>query len=188
MEPERTVFGLRPQVLEELAKALMRLLAIGLLAIGVSSIPAALMGAIWGASFVAGDPPGVTYTQERCRDLFEYAPGAASCEQAAAEHHFAETVAYRTAAGVAGLVAAGGAWWWLRRKPSHPSSLPVAFEATVGATAFGFAGVVLVALAFNALLVPGEAAGVGAPLSAAIVSLAMATWFGVRLLRSLRPS
>src|SRR6187401_3616149 len=131
------VLGVPRATLWEGALSLARLAAVGLVALGVSAILALAMGAAWGAPSVAGDLPGVTYTAERCQDLMEYAPGATSCEVAAAEHHFTETVVDRAAAGVLGLGLAAVTWWVTRRWPRRPELLPVGFEATVGATAFG---------------------------------------------------
>ena len=67
------VLGVPRATLWEGALSLARLAAVGLVAIGVSAILALAMGAAWGAPFVAGDLPGVTYTAERCQDLMEYA-------------------------------------------------------------------------------------------------------------------
>jgi hypothetical protein len=145
------------------------------------------MAAIWGPSFVAGDPPGVTNTAERCRDLAEYAPDAATCAQAAAEHHSAETVAYRVAAGVLGLGLGAAYAWAVRRWPRRRGLLPRGFESTIGTTAFGLAAVALLALAAEALFLPGgRAAGTGAALSGGLVAAAVAAAFGLSLFRSLR--
>jgi len=142
-DPARTILGVPTPTAWEVSLSLAHLVVIGLLAVGVSSVLALGMGALWGTSFVAGDPAGVTYTPSRCRELFEYAPGATTCEQAATEHHFAETVVYRGAAGVMGVLGAAAYVWLRRRRPGRPELLPTGFEATIGTTAFGMAALVL---------------------------------------------
>src|SRR5947207_3205365 len=77
--------------------------AVGLIAVGVSGLLAAVFGAALGRDFVAGDRPGVTSTSARCADLREYAPGANTCRDAATIHHYGEIVDYRIAAGLLGL-------------------------------------------------------------------------------------
>src|SRR5690242_1523002 len=110
-----------------------RLVGIALVAVGVSGLLPWGMGATAGKGFVAGDPPGVTYTTARCADVFEYAPHARSCEQAATEHHFGEVVDSRIAAGVLGAVVLAVAAW-RRRRHVPPNLLP---ETLVPARATG---------------------------------------------------
>jgi hypothetical protein len=188
------------EIVLELAFVLGRLAVIGLLAIGASGLVAWAMGAAFGTAFVAGDAPGVTYTPDRCADLSEYAPGARTCEAAAASHHFDETVTYRVAVGVAGLAGLGAyaaSRRSLRRRHRarrngkdmatsgrRRSALPEGFEATVGTVAFGLVGLGLVALAAS-LVALGPHAGAGAPLSAGLVALAVAVPFGISLWRVL---
>src|SRR5436190_11734868 len=64
----------RRATLTQLVMAMLLLGSIGMIAIGVSGLVAAGMGSAWGKSFVAGDPPGITYTAARCADFFEYHP------------------------------------------------------------------------------------------------------------------
>jgi hypothetical protein len=61
---------------------------VGLVAVGVSGFAAEVFGRVFGAAFVAGDAPGVTYTAARCADYFEYFPHARDCADAAAQHHW----------------------------------------------------------------------------------------------------
>src|SRR5579884_3322900 len=88
-----------PPVWRELVRVLAWLGAVAACAIGVSGGIAWLAGRLLGKAFVAGDPAGVTYTAARCRELFEYAPRARTCEQAAISHHFGEIVSGRLAVG-----------------------------------------------------------------------------------------
>lgn len=177
-----------PDTRTALVLVLARLLAIGLLAIGASGLVAWAMGAAFGQAFVSGDTPGVTYTAARCADLAEYAPRAGSCEQAAVQHHFGETVDYRVAAGVLGLIVVAG-YALLRRKLREPpegwnAALPRGFEATVGTAVFGVAAAGLLLVGASQLTM-GFHAGAGAPLSAGVVALAVAIAYGFSLLGAL---
>ena len=162
--------------------------ALGLLAVGVSGLVAEGLGHLFGWAFVAGDPPGVTYTPERCADFLEYFPNAGSCTQAAIDHHFGEVVEYRVAAGLLGLLGLGGLWV-LRRMPRFRSprwTPPPRMVAGLGALAAGASGVVL--LADGTLMLGGLGAdhGAGNPLSAGVVALLVAVGFAVALLRTRR--
>lgn len=95
-----------------------RILALGsavMLAIGLSGLIVAGLAGLGGQAFVV-DPvtPGV-YGPERCSDFFGFYPNSASCEEAAASHHYDELLDYRAAAGVMGL-AGLLAWFGLRRR------------------------------------------------------------------------
>jgi hypothetical protein len=140
----------------------------GLLAIGVSGLVAARMGAAFGKSFVSGDAPGVIYSKARCADYFEYEPHAHSCEQAATLHHYGETVGYRTDAGILGLIILVG-YLFYRRRAAFRSQLPPALTPAVAATAFGLAAVGLLSQSF-VLLARDQRSGLGTYLSAGIVS------------------
>jgi hypothetical protein len=161
-----------------------RLAIVGMLAIGASGLLAWAMGATFGKAFVAGDPPGVTYTAERCADLAEYAPGAKSCEEAAVVHHFGETVDYRLAAGVLGLLAIGPFVWIRRRLRAGTHALPRGFEATIGTAVFGLAAGGLL-LAGLGTLTEGASHGAGAYLSGGILALGVAIAYAVSFWRAL---
>lgn len=171
------------RVLGQLLLTVLRLTAVGFLAIGASGLVAELMGGAFGHGFVAGDPPGVTYTRARCAEFSEYAPRNFTCEQAATYHHFGEVVQYRIAAGILGLVLFG-AYWLLNRRKSVKALLPAGFDLTVATTMFGVVALLLLGESLNALML-GLDAGVGAYLSAGMVSLTFAVAFGIPLLRTL---
>ena len=146
---------------------------VGLLAIGASGVIAAAMNATLGPEFVAGDLPGNTYTSDRCADLMEYAPTAATCEEAAAIHHADEVVTSRIAAGILGLILFG-VWLLVRRRATN-EALPPGAVSSAGAAMFGVVGLALAGLALNYLALGGT--GAGAPVSGAIVSLIVALYF-----------
>jgi hypothetical protein len=174
-------------VAAELARAAVVLGGIGLVAIGVSGLVAELLGRLFGAGFVAGDLPGVTYTPQRCAEFLEYFPDAGGCGQAAAMDHWGEVVEYRVAVGVLGLLVLGGYLLWRRgrrgEQPRYLGVLPDGFAATVAVSLYGLAGAVLALEGLDALLV-GRGSGAGQWLSAAVVALAMAILYGVSLYRT----
>jgi hypothetical protein len=171
-----------------LALGVLFLAWVGFVSIGASGVVAAGMQAAFGAGFLAGDLPDVTYSADRCADLKEYAPPSASCAEAAALHHSDETVTYRIAAGVLGLLLLG-VWLVARRRDVDPrEGLPPGLVEAAGSALFGVVGLALVAQGLE-LLALGPSTGEGADLSAGIVSLVVAAFFVVGLYRSLaRPS
>ena len=174
-------------VAAELARAAVLLGTVGLVAIGASGALAELLGRLFGAGFVAGDLPGVTYTTQRCADYLEYFPDAGSCAKAAALHHWGEVVEYRVAVGVLGLLVLGGFLVWRRRPDGRQHRylgvLPDGFSATVATSLYGVAAAALALLSLDAILVAGGD-GTGQWLSAAIVASAMAAAYGVSLYRT----
>jgi len=170
--------------LRSLALGVLFLTWVGFVSIGVSGVLAAGMQAAFGAGFLAGDLPGVTYTADRCAYLKEYAPSSASCAEAAALHHSDETITYRLAAGVLGLPLIG-LWVVARRRGSRRGEgLPAGMVAGAGCALFGVVGLALLAQGLE-LVAIGPSAGEGADLSAAFVSLAVAVLFAIDLYRSL---
>ena len=181
-------FPPRPSLVS-LSLALFWLAGVGLVAIGLSGGLAFGMGSAFGKSFVSGDPPGVTYTPERCADFLEYFPRSADCAAAATAHHFDEVVSYRLAAGVLGVLILGAGRLLvpgdLRR---HTRPLPPGIVVAAGTTAFGLAAAGLLALglsqlAATRLLGLGSARGVGALLSGGLVATPFASFYATRLLK-----
>jgi hypothetical protein len=146
-----------------------------LVAVGVSGLVSELFGRLYGAGFVAGDAPGVTYTPDRCAEFLEYAPHAGSCAEAAAQHHWGEVVIGRVAAGVLGLLALL-LLWALRRggilgtRAWTPPRLAVALPL---AAAFAAVGVLFTGLSVVQLAVHDRDM-VGANLATGLVSLVTA--------------
>ncbi|MHB8719408.1 MAG: hypothetical protein ACYDAC_11035 [Candidatus Dormibacteria bacterium] len=155
------------------------LASVACVGIGVSGVIASVMSALWGAGFVSGDLPGDTYTPDRCQQLFHLAPaGTVTCAQAAAAHHLDEVISYRLAAGVTGLILLA-AWRALSRRHQRRSDiLPERFTDTVGASLFLSAAAILLLDSLDRL-VQGTQCGAGAPLSGAMVCLALGIWYAV---------
>ncbi|HZQ86815.1 MAG TPA: permease prefix domain 1-containing protein [Acidimicrobiales bacterium] len=172
-------------VVRQLARAAVFLVAVGLIAIGVSGGVAQMMGSTSSARFVAGDAPGFVNPPSRCDYYLEYYPQGSTCSGAAALHHFDEVVMYRVAAGLLGLVLmAACAWERRRRRSLERQVLPDAFVATIGATVFTAAGVFLLLFSFDQWKV-NSSSGMGQYLSGGVVALPVGIAFGISLLRSL---
>jgi hypothetical protein len=173
-------------VLAELARTGLALGAVALVAIGVSGGLADLLGRLFGPAFVSGDMPGVTYTPARCAQFLEYFPHAGSCNAAATLDHWGEVVEFRVFAGVVGLIVLGIAALARRGRPAPAWTgvLPKAFAPVVATALYAVAAALLLLASLQAALVAGGA-GVGQWLSAAIVAVAMAAWYGTRLIRRL---
>lgn len=167
-------------LLGQVVLAALLLGSVGLVAVGMSGGVAAAMGSLWGKSFVAGDPHGITYTAARCADFQEYHPRP-TCEQAATAHHFDEVVGYRLDAGVLGLLGLGAyAVARRRRQQVRVGGLPETFVPTVAAAVFAVGGGGLLLMAFGQM-----GPGSGEYLSGALVALVAAGWYGRTLLRRL---
>jgi len=178
-------------VLSQLVLAFALLAGIGLAGVGVSGALAGGMGMAFGKDFVAGDVAGVTYTPARCADYLEYHPEAGTCGRAATAHHFDETVEYRLAAGVLGVMVLAGLFVVRRSRVLHRriplgngiGLLPDGFVATVGAGVFGCAAAALLVSGLAQL--PGTGGGAGGDISGGLVAAAIAAVFAVGLLRAL---
>ncbi len=178
-------------VLSQLLLAFALLAGVGLVGVGASGALAMGMGTAFGKHMVAGDVGGVTYTPARCADYFEYHPEARSCGAAATAHHYDETVEYRLAAGVLGLVMLAGLFVVRRSRVvarfvplgDGVGLLPDGFVTTAGAAVFGCAAAVLLVSGLAQL--PGGGGGAGADLSGGIVAAVIAAVFVGGLFRVL---
>ena len=154
----------------------------GLLAIGLSGLVAEVFGRLYGAAFVAGDAPGVTYTADRCADYFEYFPHARDCADAAALHHWGEVVESRVSVGVLGALALL-VLWLVRRGTAIGTAAWTPPRGTVAVplvVLFGLAGLALsgmglMQLAFRDTNMVG--ANLSAGLAAMVAALVVGVWF-----------
>jgi hypothetical protein len=174
-------------IVRELVLVVGLLGAIGAIAVGTSGLLSVGMDAAYGATFVAGDQPTVTYTAARCAEYHDLAPSESSCARAAARHHTDEIEVTRVATGVLGLGALG-IWFWVRRRwgrSSWRSILGGAYVPAIGAAVFGAAALGLGAQSLQSAGW-GSTNGLGQWLSATVVALVVAGAFGVVLVRELR--
>jgi hypothetical protein len=155
--------------------------AAGLIAIGLSGLVANVFGSIWGWSFVAGDPAGLTYSPQRCAEYLTVAPDAGNCQSAALVDHYSEVVDQRVLAGVVGVVVVLAYVWWRRHGGVPASQLLVGGVAVVS---FGLAGVFQLANAATSSQL--DQGMVGAWLAGGIVALAFAVAFLPMLAKGMR--
>ena len=140
-------------------RVLAYMLAVGLMAIGVSGGICQALGWSMGDHALASDTLGAHLSAARCADLAEYYPGK-TCVAAELAHHADEIVSYRLAAGVAGMVIAatliGAAFAW---KPSRDEvRRQVRSYAALAIAAFGVAAAALLGVGFARLATGGDAA------------------------------
>jgi hypothetical protein len=164
--------------------------AVGAIAVGISGLIALAMR-LAGVSnqFVAGRRSTANLSPTDCARWLTGAPHAHSCAQAALDDWAWETVGYRIAFGVLGLLALG-LFVVARRRLSLGrgwTSLPATVVDTIATTLFGISGVWLAGLGIDALIV-SSGHGAGQWLSAAPVALAAGLGFGRRLLRDISPA
>lgn len=153
------------------------LVGVGLVAVGVSGALNALLAATVGNRFVAGDPPGITYTTQRCAEYLSSSPGANDCTQAALLDHVSEMIVYRLAAGLLGVLVLLG-WAFARRRLGGlrgVTVLPAAAVPVAAATVFGIAAAVLCGQAVDYGLIANWS-GSGSYLTGGVVALAVCAW------------
>lgn len=162
----------------------MRLLSIGLLAVGASGLLALGMNAILGRSFVGGI--ATRASAATCRHVLAVQPSAHSCARALTLENADDAVSLRILAGLIGmlLLAAGLGWRHYRGRAAAMLVPPLASSA-VGAAVFGSAAAVLIGESVS-LASAGGRSGVGYYLSGGLAALAVAVGYGAGLLRELR--
>jgi len=171
-----------PAVARQVAASGLLLGAIGGLAVGVSGIVTAILGAIGGSTFIVHISSSTRLAPSDCARWLANDPGAHSCYQAALSDWAGEVVGFRLVAGVLGAVALA-AYFLVRRRFAH-ELLPAAVVDTIAVTLFGVSGAWMLGLGVDWLLVGGN--GAGQWLGAAPVALALAVFYGFRLLRDVR--
>ncbi|WP_138444685.1 permease prefix domain 1-containing protein [Sinomonas susongensis] len=173
LRPPLTALGKMP--LRAFVRPAVGLAAVGAIAVGLSGALSEWFGRIWGAGFVAGDLPGMAYTAARCAVLQAPYPGL-DCSRAAAEHHWGEVVEYRVALGVLGLLVL-----LISRFLPREAPLPAGFVPALAAAAFLLAAAATGLQTVNAAVQGGQ--GMGAWLSAVVVSFPLAVVFAVVAIR-----
>ena len=156
--------------------------AVGAIAIGLSGALAGLVHVL-GASdrVLATDTPSHLSAADCARWQSLY-PSATSCAQAALRDWAAETIFYRVAVGILGIIALT-ALALLRRRSVRARlarPLPSTVSNAIATAAFATAGIWLAGLGIDAIIVrSGD--GAGGWLTAAPLALAAAVYYGLRL-------
>ena len=83
----------------------VRLVAVGLIAVGVSGCVCWGIRSRFGDDALAAGTMSAHLSDDRCADLFEYQPASIDCAHAEIAHHADEIVAYRFTAGIVGVLA-----------------------------------------------------------------------------------
>ena len=176
------------QLLRQSVGSAVLLGGIGATTVGLSGAIAALLRAAGGDRLVASASPGQALGAADCARWLAADPHATSCRSAALSDWAAETVYYRIALGILGLISlAVLAWVWRRSDPASRRRLllPALPVDTAAFLLFLLAGAGTLGAGTDALLVAGGD-GSGKWFSAAPVALGAAAIFGWRLLRDLR--
>jgi hypothetical protein len=174
-------------VLADVLMAAWKLGSAGLLAVGASGLVVAAMNVLFGPSFVAALSPGIRLPAASCRYWLSNWPSAHSCAQAYTMEASSDAVSLRVAAGLLGLLLLGG-YCLAQRRGWSPGVLPDGFIPTIAVTVFGTAALGLAwpaAFSRGGLVTVSGITGPGWYLSGAIVALAMAAGYGVKLQRTL---
>jgi len=162
------------------------LTGIGLLAIGLSGVIAAIVVAAGGRAFTFADQFGATYVPGDCAHWMSQHPSASTCAKAALAESVSDGLLQRFTAGVLGLIVLATTAYLARRRRTSLWTLATRpLTAVVGVTAFGVAALILLALGGNAIQLKGGL-GAGQWLSAGVVAALVAAAFAVVAVRRLR--
>jgi hypothetical protein len=167
--------------LRQLLRSAVLLAGVGGVAVGASGLIAEIVRLAGGSRALVGVAHGRVLGGSDCARWLAAYPNAGTCRAAAVVDWADETVFYRLAVGVVGLLLLV-AYRWLRHG-SQPSQALSTVRDAVGLTAFALAAVYTSAAAVNAA---DTGSGTGQWLSAAPVAAGLAGVFAVLLVRDLR--
>ena len=174
------------QLLRGLLGPAAALIGIGLLAIGLSGVVAAIMVAAGGKVFAFADKFGTSYSAGDCAHWLGQHPGAGTCAKAALAENVSDGLLQRSAAGVVGLIVLAATTYLAHRRGTSLWTLATRpLTAVVGVTAFGVAALILLALGGNAVQLD-NGRGAGQWFSAGGVAAFAAAAFAVVAVRRLR--
>jgi hypothetical protein len=184
-EARRHLVGFPVLIRQTVASGLL-LGAIGGMAVGISGILAAVMAALGGSTFIVDISSATRLAPSDCARWLSQDPSAHSCYQAALSDWTAEVIGYRLVVGMLGLMAMAAYVLARRHWTRHRrfATLPAPVSDTVALVLFGLSG--LWALGLGIDWVAQGQNGAGQWLAAAPVALAVAGYFGFRLLGDLR--
>ncbi|NNC11660.1 hypothetical protein HII28_07195 [Planctomonas sp. JC2975] len=160
------------------------LAAIGFVAVGLSAGIARLLALLTSTQWVYGAPSSYRFAAAQCAHWMLVQPTAGNCRTAAAMEASDDSFLFAVAGSIAGLLVVGLvvlAAFLLRRAASIPRRrVPRPVVWAVGATAFGGAGLALLAAGIGGVVLRGHW-GQGLWYVEAAVSLALAAYFCIRL-------
>lgn len=177
----------RGPVLRAAADTATRLLAAGLLTMGLTGAAARLVAALTSTAAVYGLPADAHVSAASCRYWLAVHPAAVSCRQAGTLEASSDLTLALGLAGLLGVVLALAVALRGRRRPGPATVLPPVLGPTVAAAVFGVAAIGLAVLAASdAVLL--QTWGVGLWWTAAAGSAAAAGVSTVLLIRALPAS
>jgi hypothetical protein len=168
-------------LLRQLLTSAVLLAGVGAAAVGVSGLVAALVRVIGGSRALVGVRPGQPLTATDCARWLALHPTAGNCRAAAIADWADETVYYRLALGVLGLLVLATGYWLRRGRPV--SRLAATVRDTVGLAAFALGAAGTLLLGVDSAL---RGTGAGQWFTGAAVAVPVAGVFAVLLLRDLR--
>jgi hypothetical protein len=160
--------------------------AVGAIVIGLSGALAGLVHALGASDRILATDTTAHLSPADCVRWQSLYPGARSCAQAALRDWAAETIVYRVAVGILGIMALV-ALALIRRRSVRvrlARPLPSVVSDAIATVAFGTAGVCLAGLGIDAVIVR-SGNGVGGWLTAAPFALAAAVFYGLRLIHDI---
>ena len=160
--------------------------SIGAIAVGASGLIAAAIRLIGGIGTIVDLNSGPSLSVTNCTRWLALDPSAPTCQAAALNDWALETIVYRVAFGILGLIALGV--YFLMRPVARTHGigpLPRTISDTIAATLFGVAGLWTLGMGIDAGVLHQ---GWGQWISAAAVSLPVGVFFGLRLLRRVHMS
>ena len=174
-------------VVRQIASTAWLLASIGAIAVGVSGIIAGVFERAAGAAALIDVRPGNVLSSADCARWLANDPSARDCRAAALHDWVGEVVVYRVMFGLLG-VAALAVFFLLRRRWSRLhkwSMLPPLVSDTIATIAFAIGAIWTLGTGIDTLAI-GPGTGYGQWFSAALVALAAAVLFGIRLVRDLQ--
>jgi hypothetical protein len=164
------------------------LAGIGAVAIGVSGAIAAVIRLIGGNSALVAAPNSGSLAPSDCARWLQLDPHAASCSAAAVANWADETVFYRLALGLFGVLLLAVRLAVLRRRPDAGArTLPALATYTIAALLFGGASLWILGAGVDTLATSPNA-GAGQWFSAAPVALVATIYFAIRVHREVNRS
>lgn len=158
---------------------------VGFVAIGLSAVIAKVVAMLTSTQWVYGAPSGYRFTAAQCAHWLLVQPTAIGCGAAAAMENSDDSFQFTIGGVVAGLLVVGiaiGLALLLRRAGRFTHRrIPLVVVWAVGATAFGGAGVGLLAAGLGDVVVSGLW-GQGLWFIESAVALVLAVYFGARLI------
>ena len=168
-------------LLRQLGASAVLLGAIGAIAVGISGLVAAVVRAVGGSSALVDVKPGQALAPADCTRWLALNPTAGSCRAAAVADWANETVYYRLALGIVGLLVLAVGVGLRRGRPT--SWLAATIRDTVGFAAFALAATGTLLLGIDSAV---RGTGAGQWFTGAVVAVPAAGVFAVLLLRDLR--